>query len=174
MLRKGVDNIWRDRAGFVAAIMLKWNSTDDEGFKHYKFISDHFDTVPHDIKSNGVDDSVLLDEGMFKSLLQKNLIRTVTDEEAAEANKNTQLLATEAENARDLQSQGDQIEEANKKAKEAELQAAKDAGKNPQGAPTPVVIAPAVAALPLAGATTVEAPAAAETEAATAATKGKK
>ena len=172
MLKKGIDNLWR-HGSFVAAIMLVWNSEDAEGVKEYKFISDPFHVVPHVIRSNGIDDSILVDEEMYKTLINRKVARPVTDEEAANANTNSEIDATNAENARALQAQDKEIELAQAEAKAKELETMKNAGKNPDAAPIPVVIAP-----PVPGPATVVAqaatdPVAASAVEAAAATKGK-
>lgn len=98
MITKSLDGLWRDRQGYVAAMMLTWNTKID-GADHYRFLANAFNTIPHDIASNGEDDSVLLSKDMFDVLVARKVARTLTDEEAASANKNAEAMDQNLVNA---------------------------------------------------------------------------
>jgi hypothetical protein len=89
LLKKTSTGDWINHEGFVGAIMLSWQPPDDEdGVKHYRFIATPFDSIPHDIIHNGEDDAVLISKDMLNALISRGVARRMTDEEAAEANKN--------------------------------------------------------------------------------------
>lgn len=86
ILKKTATGQWITRDGFVGAVILKWNAPDDDGAKHYRFIANSFDTIPHDIEHNGEDDAVLITESILKTLIARGVARAMTDEEAKAAN----------------------------------------------------------------------------------------
>lgn len=76
--------------------MLKWNSPDPDGLRHYRFLATPFDTFPHDIVENGEDDAVLISENLLATLISRGVARAMNDEEATAANENH---ATAVDNA---------------------------------------------------------------------------
>lgn len=136
MLTKRLDGLWTDKLGFVAAIMLVWNSTMEDGTKVYRFLVNPFHTEPHEIVSNGEDDSVLVSQDMFAALVARKIARAMTDEEAAEAKKNADILETNAANAKSE----DVTKAANEKAAKETSPTNPSAQAKP--VPKPVKIAP--------------------------------
>jgi hypothetical protein len=98
MLKKTLEGLYVDRLGFVAAIMLQWNQKVN-GVEHYTFLVSPFNSIPHDIVSNGEDDSVLLSKDMYQVLLARKVARPITDEEAEKANKNADAMDANQINA---------------------------------------------------------------------------
>jgi hypothetical protein len=90
MLQRRHDGLWVDRLGFIAAMMLKWN-TNKDGVDQYVFIASAFHTTPYEITSNEIDNSVLISFDMFTLLSAKGIARALTDDEAAAANLNEEI-----------------------------------------------------------------------------------
>lgn len=98
MLKKRADGHHTDKFGYIAAMMMAWNAKVN-GVNHYIFLLRPFDPVPFDIASNGVDNSVLLSEDMYKILATRGACRPLTDEEAQSAIDNAgDIVETNQEN----------------------------------------------------------------------------
>lgn len=112
MLTRNSDGLFIDKFGFIAAMMLKWNTSLD-GIAHYIFLRQPFDPIPFDIVSNGIDNSVLISKDMFEILLEKKVVRSLTEEEAASVNSN--VIELNEENAQNETKVRQQIDEENSK-----------------------------------------------------------
>lgn len=99
MLTKRLDGLWVDKFGFIGAVMLKWNSVNEDKNKIYTFLLQPFDMIAYIVTSNGIDNSVLVSSDMYKTLLARGIARPITDEEAAVANEDEDISETNAINS---------------------------------------------------------------------------